>query len=416
MSDLHGLAAVVHARAADTYIHLLCCPLECAGGGALAAKSSTYHENCCLVISSYTAPSMNATQLLLFTDPDVVRSTPPGYTWPFDGSEGLGPGEGPGMGRAEPSLSAASLAGLIVGLCMTVVLAAVLLWVFVCRRRRRMAAGQQYVQDANGIHKLPSGDIHRSSSNGTFGSSSQGYCKDLRMGARAVGPDGRRVADVAAVGSALMQDQQGYQQGFNQGYSQGLQCQSASLSGGSGSGTGIGQGADMSSSEAGLGMDSTGGLLGNKRWHKLTTAISSKVQDIHQQRLRTALMQSQRTGVVTLGGPPGAAASGASCSPGAAAPTAGDSSTSLQASGGLHNSYSSSGTPMHAGGSTVGGVLSGSEQQDESSYDSRNTLELKELIGRGTFGTVYRYVICGVAGATLICGVAGAVLALLASV
>lgn len=361
-----------------------------AGGASLSAKSSSYLDNCCLLISSYTGPGMNATSLLLFTDPDSSRSTPPGYYWPYDGSEGLGPAGTASGGSGAPGsgLSSASLAGLIVGVCAAAVLAGVLVWVLVARQRRRRK--QQYDAETSSLYKLQSssGDTQRSSSNSGYGA--PGYGKD-QFG-RALGPDGHPVTDVAVIGSGSLQDQQNYQAGFSQGYSQALQRASASQSGGATSGSGTAPGPDTTGSctTGPMGSEPNGGVLGNKRWQKLTTAISSKVQDIHQQRLRTALMQSQRTGIVRFGGPPSA-----SRSPGVAPPTAGNSFGSLHASGGgPHNSYSGSGTQVHAGssaGKAGTGTFSGSDlqsQAEDSSMDKANVLDLKELIGRGAFGIV----------------------------
>jgi hypothetical protein len=363
------------------------------GGTSLVAKSSSFLDDCCLLISSYTGPGMNATTLLLFTDPDSSRSMPPGYFWPYDGSEGLGLAgtRAGGLGGQGSGLSSASLAGLVVGLCAAAVLAAVLVWVFVARQRRR----QQYVAESGSLCKLPasSGDTQRSSSNSAYGL--QGCGKD-QFG-RSLGPDGHPVADVAAIGSGSLQDQQNFQAGFSQGYSQALQRASASQSGGTTSGSGTGQGVDHTGgSTTGMGSDGNGCVLGNKRWQKLTTAISSKVQDIHQQRLRTALMQSQRTGVVTVGGP--STASSASTSPGFAPLTAGSSAASLHASAGApHNSANNGpGTHAHVGSAAAAGtgMLRGSELQSQAedlSLDKANVFDLKELIGRGTFGTVYRW-------------------------
>ena len=47
-------------------------------------------DGCCLLILNYTAPGLTARNLLLAPDPDTARSMPPGYFWPYDGSEAQG--------------------------------------------------------------------------------------------------------------------------------------------------------------------------------------------------------------------------------------------------------------------------------------------------------------------------------------
>lgn len=362
------------------------------GGGTLAARSSSFLDNCCLLISSYSAPSMNATQLLLFTDPDVARSTPPGYTWPADGAGGSFGGNPAGSHGA---LSTAGLAGLIIGLCAGLVLVGVVVWMLLMRRSRRRAAGVdgQMGLDSNSFlsdkHMLASVDVGGSSNNNSMYGSR--YCsskdRDCRMGTN--GMHGR-AADVAASSTLTPDQQQQYQ---------GLHTQSI---GGSISTTGRGGVSGKLDSISGTG--SNGGVLGNKRWQKLTNAISSKVQDIHQQRLRTAFMQAQRTGVVSLGGSNSPAF--ASRSPGLDWSSGGPgSSSSLQYANNNNNNSGSnnSGTMQQvAGGGGSGASMSmfgGSEQreqqqqqmlQDDNGQDARDTFELKELIGRGTFGMVYR--------------------------
>lgn len=332
---------------------------------------------------------MNATQLLLFTDPDVARSTPPGYTWPADGSGGSLSGNPAGMHGA---LSTAGLAGLVIGLCAGLVLAGVIVWMLLMRRgsRRRGAGGAdgQMGLNSNSFlsdkHVFASVDVGGggSSNNSMYGSryGSSSKDRDSRMGAGAMHG---RAADVAASSTLTPDQQQQYQ---------GLHTQSIGAS------IGTGRGGVSGELDSVSGTGSNGGVLGNKRWQKLTNAISSKVQDIHQQRLRTAFMQAQRTGVVSLGGsnsPPFA-----SRSPGLGRSSGGGpgSSSSLQHAN--NNSGSNnSGTMQHvaAGGSGASmSMFGGSEQreqqqlQDDGGQDARDTFELKELIGRGTFGTVYR--------------------------
>ena len=333
--------------------------LAAGGGGSLVAKSSSYQDNCCLVISSYTAPSMNATQLLLFTDPDTSRSTPPGYMWPYDGSEA---GAAGGRAGQRSGLSHASLTGLIVGLCAAAVLAAVLVGLLVTRHRRRKAADLR--QQSGSIYK-PQSFTGDSGSNSTYSSRDRCYGGS--------GPHGR-AADVAAVGSAYNADQQG-------------SLQTPSLVTSSGSGTGMGL---NSSGEKSDGASSN--IVGNKRWQKLTNAISGKVQDIHQQRLRTAFMQSVTSGA--------AAGRGSGAAAAAAAAGAGESSASLP-----YNSTSNASTPVQGSGNA--GVFAGDQQEQqhrgEGDASSGDTLDLKELIGRGTFGTVYRWA-CWVGLSCSCCG------------
>lgn len=358
---------------------LLSCACGAAGGGALTAKSSSYLDNCCLLVSSYSAPSMNATQLLLFADPDTSRSMPPGYTWPFDGSEGPdAQGTAGRRSHGGAGLGPAGLAGLVVGLCAAAALAGLLAWVLVAKRRRQRQ--QQYVQDAAGVFKPTASDGNLTQSR------IYGYSGQDQYGS-SMSSDVRGASAGAVLGPALTQEQKGYAHGYSQGYSQGLQQQqSGSQSGGtSGSGTGVG----VSSGDAASRATGAGGSE-DRRWHKLTSAISSKVQDIHQQRLRTALMQSKSAGAVSLGGAA------------AVASTLADRSTVLadgttQSSSGAsaqHNS-SSQGTPVRQAGVAAAAGLSGSSVQQEQvngvSAERSNTLELKELIGRGTFGTVYRW-------------------------
>jgi hypothetical protein len=384
------------------------CPA--AGRGALSAKSSSYLDDCCLLISSYTAPSMNATSLLLFVDPDSSRAAPAGYVWPYDGSEGEGAAAAAAAAAAGGSssagrqgLSSAGLAGLVVGIVAAAVLAALLIWLLAARRRRRKQQ-QQYVQNGGGIYKLPSAftvDMNQSSNNSGYSSTAQGMYSSSKQPGQQLGPgqDGRPVADVAVLGSSLLQDQQ--QQSYQQGYSQN----------GSGSEAVVGTTGNTGGQSIG-GTGSTGddgAVPGTKRWQKLTTAISSKVQDIHQQRLRTAFMQSQHSGngSVVLAG---AAAKGASHGGGSRSlqqgsgglqqqqPQAqlsglGDGSSGqagLQFAGGSSSSgtLSHSGTAVTAAGVSGGAALGGGSEGQQG--DGRNTLALKELIGRGTFGTVYR--------------------------
>lgn len=384
------------------------CPAT--GGGALSAKSSSYLDDCCLSVSSYTAPSMNATSLLLFVDPDSSRSTPPGYVWPYDGSEGAAAAGSTSAGRQ--GLSSAGLAGLIVGVVAAAVLAALLIWLLAARQQRR----RQYGQAAGGMYKLPlsfSVDMHQSSNNSGYSSTAQGMCGSTHPVQQYLpAQDGRLVADVAVVGAGALDDQQ---QSSQQGFSQS----------GSGSGTVGPMDSGGMGNTGGQSVGGTGGSTGDdvavpgtKRWQKLTTAISSKVQDIHQQRLRTAFMQSQRagSGSSVLAG---AAAAGAVGTAAAKGLTHGGSSRNSQggglqpppqehlsgvgdggSSGALQFSAadsgapgggsSSSGTLSHSGTAVAavgGAALGGGEAQQG---DGRNTLALKELIGRGTFGTVYR--------------------------
>jgi type II secretory pathway pseudopilin PulG len=398
------------------------------------AQSSSYQDNCCLLISSYSAPSMNATQLLLFPDPDHNRAAPAGYYWPYDGSEGLG-GQGSavskGLGEAPAGLrSPASLAGFIVGLVVAATLAAVLLWVLLLSRQRRRAAAaaaaeaEYYAQDSK--RRLSMGDVGRNSdgSGGMYGSSyGNDSSKDRYPMGRGLGPDGRPVADVAAVGSAAVLDQSGL--GFSpQGHFQGSPGWRSSPQSGSNTNSGSGMGLpgssglqrssfDPGNSSSGGGMASgpagagsaASNMLGNKRWQKLTTAISSKVHDIHQQRLRTALMQSQPRGSGSMGSGMGLGGTfgglGATSLTRAAAAGGGHSGSgnygsgsSLQGSGGLPGSYDSSSALQARAEGAAGRAQQQQQQQGEQedqSADSQNVLELKELIGRGTFGTVYRW-------------------------
>ena len=357
-----------------------------AGGGALAAKSSSLQDNCCLLISSYTAPSMNATQLLLFEDPDLSRSTPSGYFWPYDGAEGTGARAGR-QGVGGTGLSSAALTGLIVALCGAAVLAAVLAWVLVARRRRRRrdVLQQQYAgQDGSSIYKQPSGNTSNSQDSIYGGMHS---CGGQEWHGPPGGPDGGGAQSCGQ--QAALQRQSGSQQ---------------SAGTNSGSGTGVG----VTIAEAGASGSAGGGggaVLGNKRWQKLTTAISSKVQDIHQQRLRTALMQSQVGGSMTVGG---AAVGGAAAAAGAAAasrsprfggmPHTNNSSQSLQSFG---STGKQGGSSAAATGGEHGSLEHQQQQRAGASPDGCNTLELKELIGRGTFGTVYR---CGGGGGGVVGG------------
>jgi hypothetical protein len=317
---------------------------------------------------------------------------------------------------------------LIVGLVVAASLAAVLLWVLLARQRRRAAVAaaaaetEYYAQDSK--RRLSLGDAGRRDGNGLYGSS---YChssgsKDRYPG-RGFGPDGRPVADVAAVGSAAVQglDQAGYspqqQQQQQQQYLQDSPgWRSSPQSGGTNSGSGVGlisssglQGGSLdpgTSSSGGMGGPrdsiSGGSMLGNKRWQKLTTAISSKVHDIHQQRLRTALMQSQPRGGGSMdsGMGLGGSSGGTSlCRAAAGGPSGsnnygGGSSSSLQGSGPLGSFDSGTALQQGAEGANGRGQQQQQQQQGEQEdalADSQNVLELKELIGRGTFGTVYRW-------------------------
>jgi hypothetical protein len=132
------------------------------------------------------------------------------------------------------------------------------------------------------------------------------------------------------------------------------------------------------------------GVFSDRRWLKLTSAISGKVQDIHKNRLKSALLSSQPA---VFGN---AAAAAGSSTTGDGTNTAvpggdgsGDSSSSELGKG----SSAAAGDGTAADGSTVGASAahSSSSKQQQAAAPS-NTLQLKEVIGQGSFGIVYRWV------------------------
>ncbi|KAF8057640.1 HT1 [Scenedesmus sp. PABB004] len=295
------------------------------GGAAppppLRATASRLVDDCCLLVSNYSAPGLTASELLLVADPDEARAMPPGYLWPFDGTERQGELVPRAQRRGASALGPAAVAGVVIGAVLGAALLAALVLLLVRRRqRRRRHAGAS----AAGAKALPPGVRP----GGALG----GGCDAERQ------PDKQHSSDASS------------------------ELQHSLAAPGSSSG------AAHSSGDRGGG--GGGGVLSDKRWLKLTSAISGKVQDIHTNRLKSALLESQAAGA------PGGAPSLAGAPPPRDGSPAGSTAGAEADDGG---GGGGGGAPPHGGDAAAGGAGPGG-----------NVLQLKEIIGQGSFGTVYR--------------------------
>eukprot|EP00775_Hariotina_reticulata_P001812 gene1812-2145_t len=308
-------------------------PLQ--GGEALQASGSKFVDGCCLLINTYRAPRLVASQLLLLPDPDEARSMPPHYWWPGQDS-GLQDFTQASSGGSAAHLSTGGIAGVAVGVVLGLLLLAGLVLLLVRQRRRRRTAAANLASKHNtcisdagsaaGRHGWQGSG--RTNSTGRFSSaassgidSAQQVCDQQQHGKEALALDM----------SLLPPDKQ----------------------------------ISKSSSE-------TGAVLEDKRWVKLTSAIGDKVLDIHKQRLKSALLDA--SGLASANASP------------------------------LGNSkHASSGSGLVAGSACGNGTASDERHMQQRCQNSmgpgaleadqaipNSSLKLKEVIGQGSFGTVYR--------------------------
>lgn len=373
---------------------------------------SRYVDNCCLWIKNYTAPGLAGSNLLLVPDPDTARSMPPGYFWPYDGTEGLAM---PSLGQAGGSSRATSqavTAGIVVGVVLGCALIAALLAVLVLRRRRWQQQ-QEYISAAGGGFKAAAGDSRdtacsaccrglgpHSCSPPDWHASPQLPCNSKSMsrtsytaaGYVGAGAAGYGDSGVTVVRHGVAASGKGSSDGMtartaHEMLAQPAACKTDSVTGNSGELQRASGGAGTSSGGAGCavvaGEPSSGaaGVLSDKRWLKLTRAISGKVQDIHQNRLKSALLQLQPLAVVA-GSTAGGSAAGS-----AATHEAGSSSSSSS-----HGSAGepAAGTLRDADGSPTSASAAAGRSSTLKQPVASNVLQLKEVIGQGSFGIVYR--------------------------
>jgi type III secretory pathway component EscV len=124
-----------------------------------------------------------------------------------------------------------------------------------------------------------------------------------------------------------------------------------------------------------MGSSDSGVVLEDKRWVKLTNAIGDKVLDIHKQRLKSALLDADSR-----------------------------STTIVNPLGGSKNEFSGAGvldgmtSTSYSLQATVNNMQQVQPRQDTMASSAaeadpatqHNLLKLKEVIGQGSFGTVYR--------------------------
>uniref|UniRef100_A0A383WJF9 Protein kinase domain-containing protein n=1 Tax=Tetradesmus obliquus TaxID=3088 RepID=A0A383WJF9_TETOB len=412
-------------------------PLTGADGARsfLRANASQLVDGCCLLILNYTAPGLTARNLLLAPDPDTARSMPPGYFWPYDGSEAQGMDALKGANSAAAAAAAAhskrqthlapgAITGVVVGCIVGVVLLAALLGLLV--RRRRQQQRQQQKQgvledsvggfvpvvlgrgggsglDGSGMDGCSSANAdsdqlhkhkHKISSSGNGALYGGGY-SDGAAAAVACGP--------AAVHASTDSSKQAIRRagsgtgstpssGTGSTTARGLQRASAAGSSSAGAG-GSSSGAAAGDAPDAAAAGGAAALLSDRRWLALTSAISGKVQDIHKNRLKSALLSSQPLfGAAADCSSTAADGTSAAAAAAAAGGDSGTSSSSEQVPGSA-SAAAAAGAAAAADDSAVsaGAALSssGGKQQQQSPAQS-DMLQLKEVIGQGSFGIVYR--------------------------
>jgi hypothetical protein len=243
-------------------------------------------------------------------------------------------------------LSAGAIAGIAVGVVLGLLLLAGLLLLVVRQRQRRRTAAAAATATLASKQDTNTNDVGRTT----------GGCHSCAS---------HSTASISATGSAQQAQRGQWEQGKGQ-----LAINTSMLSQDNRS--------SMCSSESGT-------VLEDKRWVKLTGAISDKVLDIHKQRLKSALLDAKERRSSSCSDPLGITKPGAAASSSGRVAGSPGNSGSLQ--GTVAQQHSSQCLQQHSS-QCQSNLATGAAEADQAAQ--HNSLKLKEVIGQGTFGTVYR--------------------------